>query len=66
MICASSFVSWTRGFVFRVGLLAPLAGVLLFGLAVAAGSLLAPETALASAAAPPKLLQSSIDCDLPI
>ncbi len=25
------FVSWTRCFVFRVGLLAPLAGVLLFG-----------------------------------
>ena len=50
MICASSFVSWTRCFVFRVGLLAPLAGVLLFGLAVGAGSLLAPETALADTA----------------
>ncbi len=50
MICASSFVSWTRCFVFRVGLLAPLAGVLLFGLAVGAGSLLAPETALAAEA----------------
>jgi hypothetical protein len=33
-----------------VGLLAPLAGVLLFGLAVGAGSLLAPETALADTA----------------
>jgi hypothetical protein len=33
-----------------VGLLAPLAGVLLFGLAVAVGSLLAPETALAELA----------------
>ena len=50
MICASSFVSWTRCFDFRVGLLAPLAGVLLFGLAVAVGSLLAPETALAEMA----------------
>lgn len=47
MICASSFVSWTRCFVFRVGPLAPLAGVLWFGFAVAAGSLLAPETARA-------------------
>ncbi|MBW2693901.1 MAG: PEP-CTERM sorting domain-containing protein [Deltaproteobacteria bacterium] len=50
MICASSFVSWTRCFVFRVGLLSPLASVLLFGLAVGAGSLLAPETALADTA----------------
>jgi hypothetical protein len=33
-----------------VGLLAPLAGVLLFGLAVGAGGLLAPETALAETA----------------
>jgi hypothetical protein len=45
-----SFVRRTRCFVFRVGLLAPLAGVLLFGLAVGAGSLLAPETALANTA----------------
>jgi hypothetical protein len=44
------FVSWTRCFVFRVGLLAPLAGVLLFGLAVGAGSLLAPGSALAAEA----------------
>jgi len=44
------FAGWIRCFVFRVGLLAPLAGVLLFGLAVAAGSLLAPETALADPA----------------
>ena len=44
------FAGWTRCFVFRVGLLAPLTGVLLFGLAVAVGSLLAPETALADPA----------------
>jgi hypothetical protein len=44
------FAGWTRCFVFRVGLLAPLAGVLLFGFAVAAGSLLAPEIALADTA----------------
>jgi len=45
--CAISFSSWTRCFVFRVGLLAPLASVLLFGLAVAAGSLLVAGSALA-------------------
>ena len=44
------FAGWTRCFVFRVGLLAPLTGVLLFGLAVAVGGLLAPETALADTA----------------
>ncbi len=45
-----SFDAWTRCFVFRVGLLAPLAGVLWFGLAVAAGSLLAAGSALAEKA----------------
>jgi len=45
-----SFDGWIRSFVLRVGLLAPLAGVLWFGLAVGAGSLLAPETALADTA----------------
>jgi hypothetical protein len=44
------FAGWTRCFVFRVGLLAPLAGVLLFGLAVAAGSLLVAGSALANTA----------------
>jgi hypothetical protein len=44
------FAGWTRCFVFRVGLLAPLVGVLLFGLAVGAGSLLAPRSALADLA----------------
>jgi hypothetical protein len=43
----TSSVGWTRCFVFRVGLLAPLAGVLLLGLAVAAGSLLVAGSALA-------------------
>jgi hypothetical protein len=41
---------WTRCFVFRVGLLAPLAGVLLLGLAVGAGSLLVAGSALAAEA----------------
>jgi len=50
VIYASSFVSWTRCFVFRVGLLAPLAGVLLFGLAMAVGSLLVAGSALAETA----------------
>jgi hypothetical protein len=50
VIYASSFVSWIRCFVFRVGLLAPLAGVLLFGLAVGAGSLLVAGPALAAEA----------------
>jgi hypothetical protein len=50
VICVSSFVSRTRCFVFRVGLLAPLAGVLWFGLAVAAGSLLVAGSALAAKA----------------
>jgi hypothetical protein len=44
------FAGWTRCFIFRVGLLAPLAGVLLFGLAVAAGSLLVAGSALAAQA----------------
>jgi len=41
---------WTRCFVFRVGLLAPLTGVLWIGLAVAAGNLLVTGTALADTA----------------
>jgi hypothetical protein len=45
-----SFDGWTRCFVFLVGLLAPLAGVLLFGLAVGAGSLLVAGPALADTA----------------
>jgi len=48
--CTLFFASWTRCFVFRVGLLAPLVGVLLLGLAVGAGSLLAPGSALAATA----------------
>jgi len=41
---------WIRCFVFRVGLLAPLAGVLWFGLTVASGSLLVAGPALADTA----------------
>jgi hypothetical protein len=44
------FAGWTRCFVSLVGLLGPLAGVLSFGLAVGAGSLLAPGAALAETA----------------
>ena len=50
MVYASSFVGWTRCFVFRVGLLAPLAGLFLFSLAVAVGSLLVAGSALADTA----------------
>ena len=50
VIYASSFVSWTRCVVFRVGLLVPLTGALLFGLAVGAGSLLVAGSALADTA----------------
>jgi len=45
-----SFDGWARCLVFRLGLLAPLAGVLCFGLVVAAGSLLAAGPALADLA----------------